>query len=242
MVETDESTVSSQSEKPDGNMEIEEEDEVCDICRYGYSEPDDQLVFCDRCNLAVHQSCYGISTLPEGDWMCSVCSHGKSPNEVYCYICRKSGGAMHRTQDNIFVHLICVFYTPELSLNFSGPEVIVEGISRISRERAQLICTICGLSGGGCIQCSSRSCSISYHPYCAQQAGYLLTSDEKRGQFLYVSYCDYHTHKKKEKKTKTEETETTETTSKKKQGVTNRRRREKPREEVESIPKVILEK
>lgn len=32
----------------------------------GYSEPDDMLVFCDRCNLAVHQGCYGVSKLPGG--------------------------------------------------------------------------------------------------------------------------------------------------------------------------------
>ena len=223
------------SEKP----QTEEEGETCNICGYGYSEPDDQLVFCEHCNLAVHQSCYGIATLPEGDWMCSVCLHGKSPNNTYCYICNKSGGAMRCTEDGIFVHLICVFYTPELSLNFSGPEVLVEGIGRISRERAQLVCSICGLKGGGCVQCSSRQCSIAYHPYCAQQVGYLLTSDEKGGQFMYLSYCKSHTQRKNDRKTKLNGNKAT---PRKRRRAANRKRRVKEQEPTCSIPKEILDK
>ena len=230
-----------QPEKPGETEEEEQEEgETCNICGYGYSEPDDQLVFCDHCNLAVHQSCYGIATLPEGDWMCSVCSHGKSPSSTHCYICNKSDGAMHCTENGIFVHLICVFYTPELSLNFTGPEVLVEGINRISRERAQLVCSICGMKGGGCVQCSSRHCSIAYHPYCAQQAGYLLTSDEKGGQFMYLSYCKSHTQKKNDRKTKMNGGNTA--TSKKKRRGPNRKRRAKEQEPTGSIPKEILDK
>ena len=230
-----------QPEKPGETEEEEQEEgETCNICGYGYSEPDDQLVFCDHCNLAVHQSCYGIATLPEGDWMCSVCTHGKSPSSTHCYICNKSDGAMHCTENGIFVHLICVFYTPELSLNFTGPEVLVEGINRISRERAQLVCSICGMKGGGCVQCSSRHCSIAYHPYCAQQAGYLLTSDEKGGQFMYLSYCKSHTQKKNDRKTKMNGGNTA--TSKKKRRGPNRKRRAKEQEPTGSIPKEILDK
>ena len=231
----------TQTEGPGETEEEEEEEgETCNICGYGYSEPDDQLVFCDHCNLAVHQSCYGIATLPEGDWMCSVCSHGRAPSSTYCYICNKPDGAMHCTEDGIFVHLICVFYTPELSLNFTGPEVLVEGINRISRERAQLVCSICGVKGGGCVQCSSRHCSIAYHPYCAQQAGYLLTSDEKGGQFMYLSYCKSHTQKKNDRKPKMNGGNTT--TSKKKRRGPNRKRRAKEQEPTGSIPKEILDK
>ena len=218
-------------------MEVEEDNEVCDICREGYSEPGDMLVFCDRCNIAVHQGCYGIKEVPEGDWVCSVCAHGLRPSQVRCYICKQPGGAMHRTPEGFFIHLICAYYTPELSLNLNGPEVLVEGIARISRERAQLVCCLCGQRGAGCVQCSSRNCSVSFHPFCALKAGYLLTSDEKNGVFMYLSYCRDHTEKKRRK---TEQPASADATPKKKRKM--RKKKEKAKATVASIPDTVLQK
>ena len=181
------------------NEEVTEDDEICDICHQGYSEPDDMLVFCDRCNLPVHQGCYGINTLPEGEWLCSVCRRGRKPAETRCCVCLGLGGAMHITEDGRFAHLICVYYTPELSLDLSLSDVVVRGLRNISPMRADLVCSICNQCGLGCIQCDSRNCMVSYHPYCAQQRGFLLTSDEKHGKFMYLSYCDYHSKQKEQK-------------------------------------------
>ena len=204
----------------------DDDGEVCDICGMGYSEPDDMLVFCDRCNLAVHQGCYGVSKLPEGEWLCSVCRRGRLPSETFCCVCLHAGGAMHPTADGRFVHLICVYYTPELSLDLSSPEVIVRGMENIVPERAQLVCCICGKRGAGCIQCNYRSCSTAYHPYCALKAGFLLTSDEKNGRFMYLSYCGPHS-KLREKK----ERSVPSTPEKKR-----KRQNKKKREKKEALP------
>jgi uncharacterized protein (UPF0276 family) len=40
----------------------------CDICGQLESEEGNEMVFCDGCDVAVHQVCYGIATIPQGSW------------------------------------------------------------------------------------------------------------------------------------------------------------------------------
>ncbi|KAL4435851.1 hypothetical protein ABPG77_000613 [Micractinium sp. CCAP 211/92] len=52
--------------------EIDQE-AFCAVCGDGHSEAPNQIVFCERCDVAVHQHCYGIATVPEGEWLCEPC-------------------------------------------------------------------------------------------------------------------------------------------------------------------------
>lgn len=36
-------------------------------------EEGNEMVFCDLCNICVHQACYGITEIPEGEWLCRPC-------------------------------------------------------------------------------------------------------------------------------------------------------------------------
>lgn len=44
----------------------ESDDALCAVCGGGHSEKPNCIVFCDRCDLAVHQACYDLDTVPPG--------------------------------------------------------------------------------------------------------------------------------------------------------------------------------
>lgn len=60
-------------ESEQGEEEVEEED-VCAICSKPESKPPNEILFCDGCDIAVHQKCYGVARIPKGDWLCKNCS------------------------------------------------------------------------------------------------------------------------------------------------------------------------
>ncbi len=57
-----------------GGDEGDEDDEVCAICSKADSDAPNEIIFCDGCDLAVHQECYGVPVIPDGNWLCKSCS------------------------------------------------------------------------------------------------------------------------------------------------------------------------
>ena len=68
-------------------------DAVCQVCADGEVTPDNQILFCEACNVAVHQMCYGIAVVPEGDYYCMACRYFKreSMTEVIARMMKRDG-------------------------------------------------------------------------------------------------------------------------------------------------------
>lgn len=156
-------------QKPDNNL-ITSEDSRCAICEDGDTENSNAIVFCDGCNLAVHQDCYGVPYIPEGQWLCRKCT--VSPDRpVTCELCPNSFGAFKQTSENKWAHLVCAIHIPETGVGNPMYMEPIDGIRCIPKQRWKLKCYICKNNVGACIQCSNRSCCVAYHVTCAQEFG-----------------------------------------------------------------------
>ncbi|KAK4193729.1 putative origin recognition complex subunit 4 [Podospora australis] len=63
-----------EAEDKEEEEEEEEDEEVCAICSNPDSKRGNQIIFCDSCDMAVHQKCYGVPRVPKGDWFCRKCT------------------------------------------------------------------------------------------------------------------------------------------------------------------------
>jgi origin recognition complex subunit 4 len=62
------------NEVADAEEDEEEVDEVCAICSKPDSKRPNLIIFCETCDMAVHQQCYGVPVIPKGDWFCKNCA------------------------------------------------------------------------------------------------------------------------------------------------------------------------
>eukprot|EP00742_Colponemidia_sp_Colp-10_P007357 GILJ01007919.1.p1 GENE.GILJ01007919.1~~GILJ01007919.1.p1 ORF type:complete len:1966 (+),score=175.56 GILJ01007919.1:45-5942(+) len=174
-----------------GDDDDEEDDEICDVCGSGDSPIGNQIVFCEKCNVAVHQACYGITTIPQGDWLCRACKVF-SGKPAQCCLCPTLGGAFKPTADGRWAHVVCTLWLPETSMEDSAKMEPVVGIEKINQDRYKLKCVVCDKKSGACIQCSQTQCAQSFHASCARRAGWKTRMEETVEGVSCVAYCHRH--------------------------------------------------
>uniref|UniRef100_A0A8D0GHV6 Jade family PHD finger 3 n=1 Tax=Sphenodon punctatus TaxID=8508 RepID=A0A8D0GHV6_SPHPU len=172
-----------------------DEDVICDVCRSPDSEDGNDMVFCDKCNICVHQACYGILKVPEGSWLCRTCVLGIHPQ---CLLCPKRGGAMKATRTGTkWAHVSCALWIPEVSIACPERMEPITKVSHIPPSRWALVCSLCKLKTGACIQCSVKSCITAFHVTCAfEHSLEMKTILDDGDEVKFKSYCLKHSKSK----------------------------------------------
>ena len=154
----------------------DENDTICGICFDGESTEKNPIVFCERCNLPLHQSCYGIKNIPDGDYFCDRCLYiermmvGSAVRvDPKCMYCPVKAGAMKCTENREWIHLMCALWHSD--------QVTISDKASMSSIRCKETllnsekCSICNQKSGLTLECSKPLCKKRFHPICAWYGG-----------------------------------------------------------------------
>uniref|UniRef100_A0A671KBU1 [histone H3]-trimethyl-L-lysine(9) demethylase n=1 Tax=Sinocyclocheilus anshuiensis TaxID=1608454 RepID=A0A671KBU1_9TELE len=150
------------------------------------------LVACNSCCVQVHASCYGVAAHDVGPvWTCDRCVSGDLA--AGCSLCNLRGGALKRTSDDRWAHVMCAVGLPEVKFTDVVKRAPID-ISAIPVQRYKLKCIYCRNRikrlSGACIQCSCGRCPTSFHVTCAHAAGVPMEPDD----WPYVVFITCHRH------------------------------------------------
>lgn len=196
----------------------------CCVCGDDTGYSNNLLVYCDGvdCKVAVHQCCYGILNLPDDSWYCGSCKHKielannvlknkcidagthlyNEFKKLYCELCPCRDGALKRTENDKWAHVVCALYIPEISFgNVKTMEPVV--LKEIKSERFDKKCSICqnrenNCSNGVLVNCAYKNgCQEWFHVTCAQQMGFLCEESNTtfKNNLNYSIYCSLHLDK-----------------------------------------------
>ncbi|XP_052167696.1 histone-lysine N-methyltransferase TRX1 [Oryza glaberrima] len=179
--------------------------DYCSVCDMDEEYEDNLFLQCDKCRMMVHARCYGeLEPLNGVLWLCNLCRPEAPRVSPRCSLCPVTGGAMKPTTDGRWAHLACAIWIPETCLKDVKRMEPIDGLSRINKDRWKLLCSICGVAYGACIQCSHPTCRVAYHPLCARAADlcveledddkiHLMLLDEDEDPCIrLLSYCKKH--------------------------------------------------
>ncbi|SPQ96068.1 unnamed protein product (mitochondrion) [Plasmodiophora brassicae] len=144
------------------------DDVVCDICQSGDDHDGNEIVICDGCEVAVHQSCYGVGTIPRSAWFCQPCRRN---SDAVCMLCPDVGGALRQTEEGRWCHVVCALWSNMVSIGTGKSKHALVGVSSLELNRPERSCEVCRRSKGHCVRCAEPGCCSYLHVRCARSDG-----------------------------------------------------------------------
>jgi hypothetical protein len=172
-------------------------DAVCDVCWDGEVTPENQIIFCDSCNVAIHQGCYGIDKVPSGNYFCHPCIYYGKSNEflaaerregprsaptrtpIICELCPRRQGAYVQAQTSAdslrkprWVHVGCAKWQGMNYVDIEKKDTI-EDLTELKTIFGSLghTCALCKSNIGAMHECRVKGCNKWLHLTCARCVG-----------------------------------------------------------------------
>ncbi|CAF1076360.1 unnamed protein product [Rotaria sordida] len=177
------------------------ETKICSICLLsGSTDDNDPIVYCDRCGVIVHESCYNADTLddkssdsssPSEYWFCTPClAHVDDPT---CALCPTKDRCQPfwPTLESTWVHVVCALGVPGV-LFYDELYYTPVDLSNISSQKfGNKSCHACESRSGVAVSCDAGLCPNAFHLSCANKNGLL----QIRGELSKIEcelYCVTH--------------------------------------------------
>lgn len=174
------------------NPVIHYEELECSVCLVGDSDDLNQILFCDKCNLPVHQTCYGVRLIPEGAWYCGPCEEGIEAKNIQCILCGQTDGAFKKTERGEWVHSQCVLWGNVLQFMEHDCFGVAEYVDHVEPTKSSS-CFLCKKTIGNLVECSKACCDRQFHVTCAQRSNLAVLIRERKKGLQRSAFCDQHT-------------------------------------------------
>jgi hypothetical protein len=140
------------------SVDIHYKNDGCYVCFEEDEWGSDVIVYCDMCNISVHQDCYGIVEIPEGNWYCDPCmqrhqrevvdpgEHILKEEEAQCCLCAFPGGALKPVEGSTtakWAHITCATLLPEVGFGDADLVTPVQFTDKVDPKRYNTNSYIC---------------------------------------------------------------------------------------------------
>ena len=157
----------------------------CSVCFNIYNESNEEIIYCIKCGVGVHQKCYGLDE-NINKFVCDVCL-SKNKN-IICFLCKNNKGAIKEFKLNkktfdlqriLYAHISCILISRFMKItNY----IKINSLNICALPKKNLfVCESCTNKEGEFFKC--KCCDKNYHFFCFYLDGGEISIEKKYDNF-----------------------------------------------------------